>query len=71
MIAADNIRFIREKRGLSQEALAFDADVARSYIGYVERGEKTLSIVILSKIAKALKVKPGLLLEPEAYRDVK
>ena len=71
MIAADNIRFIREKRGLTQEALAFDADVARSYIGYVERGEKTLSIVILSKIAKALGVKPGLLLEPEAYRDVK
>ena len=67
-VVGDNIRFIREKRGLTQEALAYDADVARSYIGYIERGEKTLSIVVLSKIAKVLKVKPGLLLEPGAYR---
>jgi transcriptional regulator with XRE-family HTH domain len=67
-VAADNIRFIRQKRGLTQEALAFDSDIARSYIGYIERAEKTLSIVSLQKIAKALGVKPSLLLEPEAYR---
>jgi transcriptional regulator with XRE-family HTH domain len=67
-VAADNIKNLRQKRGLTQEALAFDADVARSYIGYVERAEKTLSIVTLQKIAKALRVKPGLLLEPEGYR---
>ncbi|HET6400251.1 MAG TPA: helix-turn-helix transcriptional regulator [Candidatus Kapabacteria bacterium] len=69
-MAADNIKFLRQKRGLTQEALAFDADVARSYIGYIERAEKTISIVSLAKIAKALGVKPGLLLEPEAYRQV-
>ena len=69
-VAADNIKFLRQKRGLTQEALAFDADVARSYIGYIERAEKTISIVSLAKIAKALGVKPGLLLEPEAYRQV-
>ena len=70
MVAAENIRFIREKRGLTQEGLAFDADVARSYIGYIERGEKTLSITVLAKLAKALKVKPGLLLEPDAHRSI-
>ena len=69
-MVADNIRFIRQKRGLTQEALAFDADIARSYVGYIERGEKTISISILAKIAKALKVKPGLLLEPEAYKSI-
>jgi transcriptional regulator with XRE-family HTH domain len=68
-VTGDNIRFIREKKGLTQEALAFEADVARSYIGYIERAEKTLSIVTLTKIAKALKVKPGLLLEPKYYEN--
>jgi len=70
-VAADNIKFLRQKRGLTQEALAFDADIARSYIGYVERAEKTLSIVSLAKIAKALGVKPSALLEPEGYREIK
>ena len=70
-MAANNIKALRQKRGLTQEALAFDANVARSYIGYIERAEKTLSIVTLQKIAKALGVKPSLLLEPDAHRSVK
>lgn len=69
-VVGDNIRFIREKRQLTQEALAYEADVARSYVGYVERAEKTLSIVTLTKIAKALRVKPGLLLESGYYKTI-
>ncbi|HEY3875224.1 MAG TPA: helix-turn-helix transcriptional regulator [Candidatus Kapabacteria bacterium] len=64
-VVAANIKTLRVKRGLTQEALAFDADVARSYIGYIERAEKTLSIVTLEKIAKALGVKASQLLEGE------
>jgi len=49
---------IREKRiecGYTQEELAFEADVHRTYIGAVERGEKNISVISLAKIAKALK----------------
>jgi len=50
------IRFFREKKGLSQEALANTASLHRAYIGQVERGEKKIGIENLEKIAKALKI---------------
>ena len=68
-VAGDNIRFIRLKRTLSQETLATKSGISLSYIKYVEKGkEYAISIVKLEKIAKALGVKPSLLLEPDAYR---
>ena len=70
-VVAENIRFIRQERGLSQEALAMKAGVSLSYVGYIERAEKTLSIVKLEKIAKVLKVTPGALMEEGAYREIK
>ena len=51
-----NIRKIREDKGLSQEKLAALADLHRTYIGQVERGEKNLGLRNLEKIAKALHV---------------
>jgi transcriptional regulator with XRE-family HTH domain len=68
---ADNIRFIRIKKKMSQEALAAKAGISISYMGYIERAEKAITVVILEKIAKALGVKPSLLLEPEAHRKEK
>ncbi|MBM4102570.1 MAG: helix-turn-helix transcriptional regulator [Planctomycetes bacterium] len=50
------IRKIREKKGLSQEKLADMADLHRTYIGQVERGEKNLTLRSLERIAKALGV---------------
>jgi transcriptional regulator with XRE-family HTH domain len=67
-VIADNIREIRIKRQISQEALAAKAGISISYMGYIERAEKAITVVRLEKIAKALGVKPGLLLEPDAYR---
>ncbi len=51
-----NIRELRISRGLSQENLAALADLHRTYIGQVERGEKNIGLRNLEKIAKALKV---------------
>ena len=52
------VRQLRRKSGLSQEALALRAQLDRSYIGGVERGERNVSLVNIYKIALALKLKP-------------
>ena len=54
-----NIRRYREKRGWSQEQLAFEAELHRAYIGQVERGEKNIGLINFEKIAKALNVEPS------------
>ena len=56
---------IREKRlemKLSQEALAVEAELDRSYMGGIERGEHNLTLINLLKIANALQTKPSDLL---------
>ena len=55
-ILGNNIRKKRLQCAFSQEALAYEADVHRTYVGAVERGEKNVSINSLLKIAKALKI---------------
>ena len=51
------IRELRTERGLSQEALAFEADLAVNSIATLERGEANPSIAVLLSIARVLKVK--------------
>lgn len=52
----DRIRFLRKKLNLSQEELAFDAGLDRTYVGGIERGERNPSILNIEKIANILKV---------------
>jgi transcriptional regulator with XRE-family HTH domain len=59
----NRIRELRIKSDLSQEKLAFTCDLDRTYIGSVERGERNISVLNLSKIAKALKIKTTDLLD--------
>ena len=59
----DAIRRARIGLGLSQEALAVDADLDRSYMGGIERGEHNLTAMNVVKIADALKLKPSTLFE--------
>ena len=53
-LVGEKIRILRQSRGLSQEKLGFKAGLNTSYIGQVERGEKSPTIVSLEKIANAL-----------------
>ena len=55
-ILGEAIRLHRKGLGYSQEALAEKADLHRNYIGEVERGEKTISVDALIRIATVLKV---------------
>lgn len=50
------IRELRTKIGLSQEALAHEAGVDRSYMGGIERGEHNMTIVNLLRISHCLRV---------------
>ena len=47
---------------MSQEVLAADADLDRSYMGGIERGEHNLTLMNLCRISDALRVKPSQLL---------
>lgn len=57
------IRLVRLGSDQSQETLATDADLDRSYMGGIERGEHNLTIMTMVKIAQTLNVKPSELLE--------
>lgn len=56
------IRRARLSGGVSQEALAAEAEIDSSYMGGVERGEHNLTVMNLKRIAVALKTKPSQLL---------
>jgi transcriptional regulator with XRE-family HTH domain len=48
------IRAARKSVDMTQEDLAYESDIDRSYIGGVERGERNLTFAMLCKIARAL-----------------
>jgi len=54
----DRVRELRRQKGLSQEALALECDLDRTYIGGVERGERNISLINICRIAEALRVDP-------------
>jgi transcriptional regulator with XRE-family HTH domain len=58
-----NIVSVRKSRKWSQEDLALEADIDRTYVGGIERGERNVAVINLCKIAKTLQVKPSKLLK--------
>lgn len=62
---AERIRQAREESGMSQEELAHDAKIYRTYIGHLENGKYSPSAFMIYKIAKVLKIKPNELLPGE------
>ena len=51
---ARNIRRLRVARGVSQEALAVDAGIDRTYVSRLERALENPSVAVLEKLARAL-----------------
>ncbi|MBN2563890.1 MAG: helix-turn-helix transcriptional regulator [Phycisphaerae bacterium] len=58
------VRKFRDGLGVSQEELAELADLHRTYISDIERGDRNISLVNIVRLAQALKVTPGDLLGP-------
>lgn len=52
----EKIRELRKQQGLSQEELAFKANLHRTYIGMIERAEKNVTLINIKKISIALNV---------------
>ncbi len=63
-VVAEAVKRARKAAGLSQEELAFEAGLDRTYISQVERRKRNVTIVVLAKIAKALRTTPDRLLVP-------
>ena len=59
------VRQERTRLGLSQEALASRAGVHRTYVGMIERAEKNITLENIEKIAKALEISLGKLMNLE------
>ena len=58
-----NLRRLRIEREWSQEAFAFEAKIHRTYVSDIERGARNPTITVVEKLAVALGVKTGQLLD--------
>jgi transcriptional regulator with XRE-family HTH domain len=67
-VLARNMRRLRAAHGLSQEALAHESGLNRTYLSGVERSERNVSIDNIARIARGLKVKACILLDDSAGR---
>ncbi len=60
---AKNLISLRQAKGWSQEDLADEAGLHRTYVSGIERKVRNPTVTILERLAKALKVAPGRLLD--------
>lgn len=59
----DAIRRARKQVGISQEALALSADIDRSYLGGIERGENNVALMNILRLSQALGITAAELLQ--------
>jgi transcriptional regulator with XRE-family HTH domain len=65
-VFAANLRRLRHEKGLSQDDLAYEAEVSRSYLSQLEKGAFYASLKIIGRLAEALGVEPAELLKRAA-----
>lgn len=63
-VLAINLIRLRGQKGWSQEALALEAGLHRTFVAHVERQARNISLDNLAKLAEALQLKPYQLLKP-------
>lgn len=63
-ILAENVKAARKQLDLSQEALALEVGIDRTYISGIERAVRNPTLKLIVKLARRLKTTPGALLTP-------
>jgi transcriptional regulator with XRE-family HTH domain len=67
-VFATNLRRLRHAKGLSQDDLAYEAEVSRSYLSQLEKGAFYASLKIVGKLATVLQIDPAELLKLPATK---
>lgn len=62
-VFANNLKKLRRLRGLSQEELAYRAEIDRTYVSLLERQKYGATIDVIAKLAEALEIEPSELLK--------
>lgn len=62
-IVGKNVRRYRQRADMTQEQLAFAAEIDLTYVGGIERGKRNPSVLVLVRIAAALSTEPAELLK--------
>jgi transcriptional regulator with XRE-family HTH domain len=62
-VFAANLRRLRNAKGVSQDELAFEANVSRSYLSQLEKGTFYASLNVVGRLSEALGVEPAELLK--------
>ena len=57
-IFARNLRQLRNAKGLSQDDLAYEAEISRSYLSQLEKGKYYASLKIIGRLAEVLDADP-------------
>jgi len=57
-IFARNLRRLRNAKGLSQDDLAYEAEISRSYLSQLEKGKYYASLKIIGRLAEVLEADP-------------
>ncbi len=70
-VFATNLRRLLHAKGLSQDDLAYEAEVSRSYLSQLEKGAFYASLKIVGKLATVLKVEPAELLKLPPKRSMR
>ncbi len=57
------LRRLRQKKGLTQEGLGFEADLRRTFVSILELGHQQPTLTTILKLAKVLEVRPSKILD--------
>jgi transcriptional regulator with XRE-family HTH domain len=67
-VFAGNLRRLRYAKDMSQDDLAYEAEISRSYLSQLEKGVFYASLKIIGKLADALEIEPAELLKTAPAR---